>query len=218
LTTTPTPVSTVEAAVAAPANLTREIVIGILAILLIAVAVFSWMQEHDARLQAEAQTAAQQKTINQAAKDAQSVQQNLDAQLKTIETQRQVPATAPQIVIDAAKLFPGLPAPLQVVQPPPVQQTVNGKTEEVPSAPVVQIPQVDFATLQAGAITCQENSAKLDACTQTQADNAVQLKETTAQRDEWEKTAKGGTWMHRTLTAAKWVVIGGVIGYVAGKQ
>jgi uncharacterized protein HemX len=207
----------VAAAVAAPSSWAREAVIGILAILLLAVGIFSWMQEHDARLKAEAQTAAQQKTIDQAAKDAQTVQQNLDAQMKTLEAERQAPATAPQIVIDAAKMFPGLAAPLQVVQPAPVEQTVNGKTEEIPSAPVVQIPQVDFAALQQGAITCQENSAKLDACTLTQADTQTELTQTKAQASEWEKTAKGGTWLHRAVTAAKWVVIGVAAGYVAGK-
>jgi hypothetical protein len=94
---------------------------------------------------------------------------------------------------------------------------VNGKTVEVPSAPVVQIPQVDFAALQNGAITCQENEAKLEACTLTAADTAVELKATTAQRDEWEKTAKGGSWWHRTLTAAKWIGIGAGVGYATGR-
>ena len=178
---------------------------------------FEWLQEHDARLKAQTQTAVQQKSIDQAKADAVTVQQQLAARLQALEAQRQQPATAPQIVIDAAKLFPNLPAQLQVVTPPPTTQMVNGKPVEVPSAPVVQIPQVDFAALQNGAISCQENAAKLDACTRTAADTAGALKTTTAQRDEWETAAKGGTWIHRTLTAAKWIVIGGATGYVAGK-
>lgn len=191
--------------------------IGIVLGLAIVLGGFEWLQAHDAMLRAQTQTTEQQKTIDQAKADAVTVQQELAARLQALEAQRQQPATAPQIVIDAAKMFPNLPAQLQVVTPPPTTQTVNGKTVEVPSAPVVQIPQVDFATLQNGAITCQENAAKLDACTLTAADTQTELKATAAQRDEWEKTAKGGTWIHRTLTAAKWIVIGGATGYAAGR-
>jgi hypothetical protein len=191
--------------------------IGVVLGLAIVLGGFEWLQAHDAMLKAQTQTTEQQKTIDQAKADAVTVQQALASRLQALEAQRQQPATAPQIVIDAAKMFPNLPAQLQVVTPPPTTQTVNGKTVEVPSAPVVQIPQVDFATLQNGAITCQENAAKLDACTLTAADTATELKATTAQRDEWEKTAKGGTWIHRTLTAAKWIVIGGATGYAAGR-
>jgi endonuclease YncB( thermonuclease family) len=192
----------------------------------------TWLQEHNARLKAETTTAVQQKTIDQAkgdAKQAAEVVKQTAGQLKltlaALEAEKAKPATAQQIVIDASKLFPNLPAPLQVVTPPPTTETVDGKTVEVPSEPVVQIPQVDFKALQDGAITCQENAASLSACQLTAAqvqielaDVQVELKTTTAQRDEWEKAAKGGTWLHRTVTAVKWVAIGGAVGYVAGHK
>jgi hypothetical protein len=192
--------------------------IGTVLLLLAGLGGYELLQEHDARVKAEAQTAAQQKSIDQSKADALTVKKTLTAQLQALEGQRQKPATAPQIVIDAQKLFPNLPAQLQVVTPPPTEQTVNGKMVEVPSAPVVQIPQVDFQALQNGAITCQENAAKLTACSLTAADTEVELKATTEQRDVWEKAAKGGSWFHRTLTAAKWIGIGVGVGYVAGHK
>lgn len=191
--------------------------IGVVLGLAIVLGGFEWLQAHDALLKAETQTGAQQKTIDQAKADEATIQRALATQLQTLEAQRKQPATAPQIVIDAAKMFPNLPAQLQVVTPPPTTQTVNGKTVEVPSAPVVQIPQVDFAAMQDGIITCQENSAKLDACNLTEADTKVELKTAEAQRDEWEKTAKGGNWLHRTWGVVKWAAPIGAAAYAAGR-
>jgi hypothetical protein len=179
---------------------------------------YELQQEHDARIKAETTAAAAQKTIDDAKKDAAIVQQNLAARLSALEAQKQLPATAPQIVIDAQKLFPSLPQPLQVVTPPPTQTTVNGKTEELPSAPVVQIPAADFQTLQAGAIKCEEDDAKLTACSLTAADTQQQLKATHTQADAWKTAAKGGTWLHRTLVAGKWIVVGAGVGFAAGHK
>jgi hypothetical protein len=188
--------------------------IGVLAAALTAGTIgYQWLQEHDALTKAQAVSAAQQTVVAKAQTDAQVTAQQLDARLKVLETEKQQPATAPQIVIDAQKL----PQQLQVVQPPPVEKQVDGKTVEIPSAPVVQIPQVDFQALQNGVITCQENDAKLTACNLTAADTQTELKAVTAERDQWKTAAKGGTLWRRVVTAGKWIVIGGVTGYVAGK-
>jgi hypothetical protein len=194
------------------ATVKAVLVVAVLAVA--AVVGYEWLQEHDALTKAQATQAVEQKTVDAAKADAQTTAAALDARLKVLEAERQQPATAPQIVLDASKLFPSLPQPLQVVTPPPTQTVVAGKTVEVPSAPVVQVPQVDFAALQAGAITCQEDDAKLAACTKTAADSAAELKATTAQRDQWQSAAKGGTLLHRLATAGKWFSIGG--GVVGG--
>lgn len=199
-------------------TLREKILIGVLLAAAFAFVGYEWLQQHDALVKAEATAAAQQKTIDQAKSDAATAQQTLAAQLRVLQVQGQQPATAPQIVIDASKLIPNLPQPLQVVTPPPAQQTVDGKTEELPSAPVVQIPQVDFAAVQANAIACQENADKLAACTTELADMNTELRATTQQRDEFKAAAKGGNWLHRTLTAVKWIAIGGAVGYTAGHK
>lgn len=117
-----------------------------------------------------------------------------------------------------AKLFPRLPQPLVVVERPAVTAVVDGKQETLPSAPVVEIPAADLSTLRDYKLSCDETQARLDACAKDKTDLAAELNATKAQRDEWIATAKGGSWMHRTLTAAKWAAIGAGVGYVAGHK
>jgi cytoskeletal protein RodZ len=192
--------------------------VGVVLLVFVVVGALSWLQEHDARLKAETQSAAAQKTVDQAKADAQTVQQTLAARVADLEKQRQQPVTAPQVVLDMSKVIPNLPQPATVVQPPPTTQTVNGKTEEVPSAPVVQIPQTDFTALQNYRVTCDETTARLQACTLTAADSDLAMKAMTADRDNWKAVAKGGTWWHRALTAGKWVLVGAGAGYAAGHK
>jgi hypothetical protein len=189
---------------------------------LLALAGYELVQEHDARVKAEATVAATQKTFDEAQQDAKTVQQNLAARLASLEQQKQIPATAPQIVVDASKLFPNLPAPLQVVTPPPTQQTVNGKTVETPSAPVVQVPAVDFQALQAGAIACQEDQARLTACTLTSADTQKELTDTATERDAYKVALKGGTFWQRMKHDGKVIgftaLVAGGLTYAAAKK
>jgi hypothetical protein len=183
---------------------------------LIALGTYEWLQEHNAQRKTTAQTATQQKTIDQAKADAVTVQSNLAAQLKTLEAQRQQPATAQRIVTETSKLIPNLPKPIEIqTVTKPATTSGDGKQTDAPAQQIV-IPSEDFSAVQKAEIDCQEDAAKLDACTKTAADTATELKATTAQRDEWKQTAKGGTWWHRTVTAAKWVGIGAVAGAAAG--
>jgi len=192
----------------------------LLVLLVLGLGVYELVREHDARVKAEAAVAATQKNFDEAQQDAKTVQSNLSARLASLEQQKQVPATAPQIVIDAQKLFPNLPAQLQVVQPPPTQQTVNGKTVDVPSAPVVQVPAADFQALQDGAIACQEDQAKLAACGLTAADTQKELADTQTERDAYKTALKGGTFWTRFKHDAKSIgitaLIAGGAAYAAG--
>jgi hypothetical protein len=176
---------------------------------LIGFGAFEWLQEHDARTKAEATAAVQQKSIDQAQSDAVQTAAQLKQTLAVLQAQAAQPATPRQLVIDASKFVPNLPQPLTVVQPPPTVQTVNGKQESVPSAPVVQIPQVDFQVLQDSAIRCQENSAKLSACTLTAADTATELKATTAQRDVYKAAMNGGSFWSRLGQTGKCLLMSG---------
>ena len=191
---------------------------GVAALVFITVGGICWLQEHDARLKAETQTSAQQKTIDQAKTDAATVQTNLAAQLKTLEAQRQQPATAQGVVTETSKLIPNLPKPIEVQTVTKTAAATGTAKTALPDAPTQQlvIPAADFSAIQNAEIDCQEDAAKLSACTKTSADTATELKATTAQRDEWKQTAKGGTWWHRTVTAAKWVGIGAAAGAAAG--
>ena len=178
--------------------------------------------EHDARIKAEATAAAAQTQIQTDKVSEAKVQTDLAARLSVLEKAKSQPATPQQIVISASKLFPNLPQPLQVVTPLPTQQVVNGKQEEVPSAPVVQVPAVDLKTLQAYAINCEENNAKLSACALTQATTADELKATTIQRDAYKTELKGGTFWQRFRHDAKTIgitaVVAGGTAYALGKR
>jgi hypothetical protein len=197
-----------------------EVALAILALL----AGYMLLQEHDARLRADAASAVQERAIDQAEKDAQGAQANLVAQLKALEIEKAAPATPQQIIVDGSKLMPALPQPITIQTAP--SQPVSGPASrqagapDAPDAPPQQIviPAADFKAIQAAEIGCQETGAKLTACTQTAADTAVELKATAAQRDEWKSAAKGGTWLHRTVTAAKWIGIGAAVGYGMGHK
>lgn len=201
----------------------RELVGGVLTVVFIACALFSWLQEHDARLKAEATSSAlvetiteQQKSIEAAKADQAQVAQSLQQQMAAIEAEKQKPVTAPQFMLDLSKVIPALPQAAQVVTPPPTEQNVSGKMVELPSAPVVQIPEIDLPALRDYKLSCDENSAQLIACKATTADLNTQLAGVTAQYNArtkeaaiWEATAKGGTFWTRLKSSLKCIAISG---------
>lgn len=196
--------------------------IGILLIVFVTLGGCAWLAEHDAKLKAEAQSSVQQKGIDAAKSDAAQTAAQLKQTLAALESQKSQPATPQQIILDTSKLIP-LPQPI-TIQTAPQPAVGNGPAQ--PGNPVpaktsdakqIVIPEADFQAIQNAEIGCQENSAKLGACALTSADLQAELKATEAQRDTWEKTAKGGSWLHKTLTAAKWIGIGVATGYVTGK-
>lgn len=163
-----------------------------------------WLKEHDARLETEKQVALQQQSINTLQTAQQTAQAALITQVKAIEQQKTQPATAAQILTEAQTLGIALPEPLKVQPDPSLPNS--------PEAQQVVIPAADFKAIRDAELTCQEDQAKLATCNAVNADQATQLKLTETQRDEWEKTAKGGSVWHRVLTTAKYVGIGAAIG------
>lgn len=206
-----------------PSPWPRRIGIALL-VALIALGGYEWLAERESRIKAEAQTAAQQKSIDAAKNDAAQTAAQLKQTLAALEQQKAKPATAQQIILDTSKLIPSLPQPI-TIQTAPAPAVGNGPAQpgeadsaKIPQQQQIVVPAVDFQAIQNAEIGCQENSAKLSACALTSADLQAELKATEAQRDTWEKTAKGGTWLHKTLTVAKWIVIGAGAGYVAGHK
>lgn len=212
----------VPATLVTPSPWPRRIGIALL-VALIALGGYEWLAERESRIKAEAQTAAQQKGIDAAKSDASQVAAQLKTTLAALEQQKSKPATPQQIILDTSRLIPSLPQPI-TIQTAPAPAVGNGPAQpgvadsaKVPQQQII-VPAADFQAIQNAEIGCQENTAKLASCALTAADTAAELKATEAQRDTWEKTAKGGTWIHKTLTAAKWIVIGAGAGYVAGRK
>jgi hypothetical protein len=199
-----------------------KIALGVAVVGLIVVGSLAWLREHDARQKAEMQTAFQQKSIDAAKSDAAQTASQLQQSLAALEAARAKVATAQQILIDGSKLLPKLPQPV-VIQAAAATAVGTGPAQPgnpaLPDAPGQQlvIPAADFQAIHNAEIDCQESAAKLAACTRTATDTSTELQQATAQRDEWERTAKGGTWWHRTVTAVKWIGIGAATGYVAGR-
>jgi hypothetical protein len=164
---------------------------------------YGWLQEHDARLQAETQAGQQQKQIDGLKQQQADAQNALTQQLSTLEKMRQTPATATQLVSNADAALPGLPQPLQIETTP--------RDPALPNAPESQsivVPEADFKSIQQAQITCEENGAKLATCQSLGEDSKKQLQLTEQQRDEWKTAAKGGSIWHRALGAAKWFAVG----------
>jgi hypothetical protein len=164
---------------------------------------YGWLQEHDARVKAEAQTGQQQKQIDGLKQQQVDTQNVLTEKLASLEKERQAPATATQLVSDASTLLPGLPEPLQVQTTP-----TDPKLPDAPPIQTVVIPEADFKSIQDAQIGCEENAAKLNACQTIGSESKQQLQLTEQQRDEWKTAAKGGSMWHRALGAAKWFAVG----------
>jgi hypothetical protein len=195
-------------------------------LILVAIGAYELLQEHDARIRAEITTAAQKPNIQQGQAEVKQGQvdeakaiSDLKTEIARLEGQRTVVITPQQAAQQIPQVIPNLPAPVKV-EPTP--------TAADPKAQSIVIPQEDLQALQNYRINCDENSARLAACTLGQEALKTQLEGTTGeltatakQRDMWEATAKGGTFWHRFVGGAKKVgiglVIGGAIGYAASR-
>lgn len=184
------------------------------------------LDEHDARIKAEAQTAVLQKTIadnqqviNQAKADAVQAQANLAVQLQAINAQRTVVVTPQQAAIDVSKILPSLPQPVQVQSVP--------ATATAPATQAIVVPQADIPAFQTYHLDCQENAAKLNACQLTSADQTTELKATqnqleamTTERDDYKKAVKGTFWqkLGKSAKCLSLSAVGSALGAAADKQ
>ena len=183
---------------------------------------YELLQEHDARLKAESVQSAQQaviataqKSIDQAKTDQAQTASDLKTQLAAIASQRTIVVT-PQQAAAVANTLPNLPAQVQVQQVP--------ATPTAPASQQLVIPQSDIPAFQAYKLDCDENSAKLSACTLNAASAEViqqgtseQLAAMTKERDTWEATAKGGTFWQRFKHDAIVITVTAGAAYAAGR-
>jgi hypothetical protein len=180
-----------------------------------------WLQEHDDRLRAQVDIAAQRKAFDDLAGDRrqhEAADQARDAaaakQLEALQTTIGKIQTPQQI---AAWL------PKQVSVPQPITISVPPATKENPKpAAAAEIPQADLPGLRDFVEKCDECSVKLGAAqadlTSRQAQMADADKQIAAlknQRDDLEVELRGGTFWKRAKRAAHWLAIGGAAGAAA---
>lgn len=180
-----------------------------------------YMIEHDKRVTAEAVAkteAAKREQLTGQIADLQKAMADRNAvyqtEVKRLETKFQSAATPQQLAALISQVM-GLKQPIQITTPPPTQQNPNPQ-------PVATVPNVDFSQVAAYTQQCEECKLNL---TKTQADLAdreaqmaladKQIQSLKTERDSWQQTAKGGSWLHRTVKALKYIGIGAGIGAVA---
>ncbi|QNI34516.1 hypothetical protein H7849_11835 [Alloacidobacterium dinghuense] len=191
-----------------------------------------WLQEHDARMQAESVAKSADKDKQQAAQQIDAIQKRMDARdtadakqqsqtadlIKSVQTLAQIKQQLPQYIT--------LPsAPQQIT----AQQASTINAAKLPDAPTVQAG--DFMVSQADAkpvfdklAQCSADEQSLSTCKADRDDEHTQLAASQRQlADEqkesaaWEKAAKGGSLLHRLAIHARDIGIGAAVGYAAAK-
>lgn len=190
----------------------------LLAVLCIALAVAIAVHEHDLRIRADEAQKAGDAQLRALSAQQDAANKSRDAQLAALEAQRSMPATPQQIVIDASKLFPGLPQPLvaaPLAAAAPTPHSAGGATAEpAPRATAdvsggVLIPAADLQAMQNFGVTCQENGIKASACALDLAAEQQKVQVVEKQRDAAVAAYKGGTFLQRLGKKAKCIAISG---------
>jgi len=191
----------------------------IVALLLVAMALGSYIGAREDRIRMQATLDAQKTLFQNAAEERQrhaqedaardaAAQKQLDAMRQFLQQNAQ---TAQQIA-RWAPLQAQLPQPINVNIPPATQQ--NPKPDAVAT-----IPQADLPAIRDAIEGCKECRLKLAAAEQDLASEKEQLRLAGEQlsavereRDAALKAAKGGGFWRRARRAAKWFLIGAAAG------
>ena len=196
--------------------------IGVAMLLLVGWSSFEWLQEHDMRLTSATKSAQFEQQVKdnaaaQAKRDSADKQQQQDAQKAKAEV-----TTAPQAVKIITQLVQvptssasGTQAQAVAVKPQDLTPQVQAQLPESPSYMVTTQAQ-STATAQA-LIQCGADRKSLDTCKADNAGAAVKLTAMTADRDNWEATAKGGTFWQRFKHDAIVIAVTAGTAYAAGR-
>ena len=149
---------------------------------------------------------------DQAARDKVDNAAKIDALTKTVASLK-TPTDKLDWVIAHLPNQPGQPPiTINVPKDPNQPATIN--------VPQTRVPEVTDAV--EGCDKCKLNLAsttsQLTYSQQQQQLLSNQLLNVSKERDDWKSAAKGGSWLKRFGRAAKYLVIGGAIGYIAAKH
>lgn len=168
----------------------------------------SYMQSRIDRTKAET-------TSQMASEMRQQWQADLKTALAAIQKDRETVKTPAQIAVTVPKYTPDVKPLVIVTNPVPTnsqdvgEQIPSVSLPDAPSAIVggLVIPKEQVPAYWNSVTNCAENNLKLGVCQKD-------LQQTTDERDQWKKAAKGSFWS-RTKTALKWTGIGIGIGAAA---
>jgi hypothetical protein len=195
------------------------------AVLAIAGAIFGhsiWLEEHDDKLRATAELAAEKKAFDALAADRKTHEaadaardQAAAKQLETMAAMADKIRTPAQIASWLPQQLPGIPQPIQITVPQPTAQNPH------PDA-IASIPQSDLPYLRDTVEKCREDAVRLTTCQGNLSSRVAQMKEADGQIKalqgqvgSLQTELAGGTFWTRTKRAAKFLAIGGGIAVAA---
>lgn len=169
----------------------------------------------------QAAQATYQKQLTQQMADVQKQMADRDAayqqQVQSLQTKLQQAATPNQIATLAAQVM-GLRQPIEIKTPPATAQQPNPQ-------PVAVVSTEDAPRVKAYISDCETCKLELPKAKADLADRQAQMALAQKQidslkveRDAAVKASKGGSAFQRFTRAAKFIIIGGGIGYVLGHK
>jgi hypothetical protein len=192
-----------------------EIVGGILACATVGYAGVTWLQEHDARLKAEATIAANQAKEKDADRREESLKDEIarrdeaaaDREAKMLDAVKNLKTPAQIAPFIQHDLAPGSSQPIVVSIPQPT------KENPTPNA-TISLAQADLSVLRDRLSKCDLDADKLNVCQADRVTDAdrlrnagVKLSAVENERDAIALELKGGTFWRRTKTALKYIGI-----------
>ena len=201
----------------------RELIIGGIALLFVLLALGAYIGERMDRVKAETKQQVLEEANKQRAAEIQNIlsqeearHRDLEARLQT-EDERFKRAATPQDVATLATQLMNLKQPIQFVTPPATPSNPNPQ-------PIAQLAASDTPQVKAYLQECESCKLKLPSL-QSDLSGKEQviknlndsLKATQDERDSWKAATKGGTFFTRLKRNAKWLALGGVLGYAAAK-
>jgi FtsZ-binding cell division protein ZapB len=201
-----------------------ELFAGLIVVVLLVIGAHEWIAEREARIKAEAVVTAQAQVQQQVAQQITALQKQMadqdaayQAQVKTLAGKFANAVTPAQLAQLSSQLM-GLRVPVQVLTPTPTADNPH-------PSPVAEIPQVDFPQAKAYIQDCEQcklDRTKLTADAATRQQEAVlaqkQIDSLKTENSALQVAVKGGTVWQRVGKAAKYLLIGGAIGFIAAKH
>jgi hypothetical protein len=216
---------------------TIEILILAIALLLAALALHAWLAAHDDQMRLQATLAAQKQLLDAADARERDRTTALNTTLAQIDALKRATLTPAQIISDLPKYLQ-LPQPITLAPAAaaasPADAAANGiapqqgtgasgksgaatsrASDDLPAAPVAQIPAADLKPLYNYVQDCRACNAQLTTAKQNAADDATKITALTRERDAAITAAKGGGFLERLRRNTLWFVIGAGAGAAA---
>jgi hypothetical protein len=172
-----------------------------------AIFLYGYVQEQKARAAFEAEAKVRQEEQAKSADQIKALQRQMENALSALEAQKQTvirqPQQAPQIIREF------LPTST------PIQQTVPVTKEMLPETPVAVLTKQNELDLAQYALTCKQCDVERESLKSQAVEKDKIILSQTEELKAAKTAVKGGTKKQRFVTALKWIVVGGAIGYAA---